>query len=128
MKTAGYRIALAFAVAFFCVGLPYWRIPYSEVALPHSLPATGLFAVALTALVLVATRALPYWRAVWLATAAVPAAVFARVLFEGLRDPTSHNLWPLELIIVTPVGFACALVGTLFGALIAAPPVRRGGV
>lgn len=116
-------------MAFLCVGIPYWLIPYREVALPHALPAPGLVVVGLAALMLVVLRTLPFWRATWLAAAAVPAAVFARVVFDGVRDPTSHNLWPLELIIVTPLGFACALAGAVVGALLAMPPAgfHRGG-
>ncbi len=41
--------------------------------------------------------------------AVIPAVVLSRVIFEGLSDPTSHNLWPFELIIAVIAGYAVAL-------------------
>src|SRR5688500_11230611 len=32
----------------------------------------------------------------------VPVAVLARVVVDAAKDPTSHNLWPLEFIIAAP--------------------------
>jgi hypothetical protein len=45
--------------------------------------------------------------------------VIARVIVETSQDPTSHNLWPLELIIASAVGLAVSLVGSLAGGLLA---------
>lgn len=42
------------------------------------------------------------WRGGWRTAAAVPALVMAfvvlRIVFDVARDPTSHNLWPFELL------------------------------
>jgi hypothetical protein len=42
------------------------------------------------------------WRGAWRLAAAVPAAVMAfvvlRILWDGFLDPTSHNLWPFEIL------------------------------
>lgn len=42
------------------------------------------------------------WRGAWRLAAAVPAAMMAfvvlRILFGVARDPTSHNLWPFEIL------------------------------
>ena len=42
------------------------------------------------------------WRGVWRAAAAVPLAgmafVVARIGVDTARDPTSHNLWPFEIL------------------------------
>jgi len=49
-------------------------------------------------------RALLRWRGGWRMVAAVPAAlmgfVIARVLVGVSIDPTSHNLWPFEILMV----------------------------
>jgi hypothetical protein len=56
---------------------------------------------------LVASLALPAWglwrwRGGWRAAAAVPVVVMAfivlRILIDAARDPTSHNLWPFEIV------------------------------
>ncbi|MGE3977920.1 MAG: hypothetical protein AB7F94_10075, partial [Nitrospira sp.] len=43
------------------------------------------------------------WHGAWRMAAAVPAAIMAfvvlRIVVDGLRDPTSHNLFPFEILI-----------------------------
>lgn len=52
------------------------------------------------------------WRGGWRVAAAIPAAVMvfivARIVVDGVRDPTSHNLWPLEILL-----WAVASLGVL---------------
>ena len=43
--------------------------------------------------------------------ASAPAAVAVRVFVEIILDPTSHNLWPFEIVIAAATGFACAAAG-----------------
>ena len=50
--------------------------------------------------------------------ASVPAAVLARVAVETTLDPTSHNLWPFELVIAGFVGGFCAGLGMLGGLVV----------
>ena len=42
------------------------------------------------------------WRGLWRAAAAAPALLMAfvvlRIVADGARDPTSHNLWPFEVL------------------------------
>ena len=42
------------------------------------------------------------WRGGWRVAAAVPALIVAfvvlRIVVDTARDPTSHNLWPFELL------------------------------
>jgi hypothetical protein len=110
----------AFLACFLAVGMPYWLIPYREVNLPDALYAPGLAVVALAALVLRQRGAATFRSAVLVSAGAVPAAVFARVLVEGALDPTSHNLWPFEILIGAVLGSACAAGGALIGLLLGA--------
>ncbi len=59
------------------------------------------------------------WRGGWRIAAAAPAAlmtfVVLRIMFETARDPTSHNLWPFEIL----------QAGTLSAAVIAVLLVAR---
>jgi hypothetical protein len=41
----------------------------------------------------------------------------ARVVVDTTRDPTSHNLWPFELVIAFLVGLAGTVPGTLIGSV-----------
>jgi len=104
-------------VAFFATGIPYWQIPYATLSLPDSLIGVGLLVVSVVAAV---TRAFAKGRllsVIFVVGAAVPCAVFARVVVDGMRDPTSHNLWPIELVIATVLGLIASSAGALIGSL-----------
>jgi hypothetical protein len=109
--------AAAWLVAFLAVGLPYWSIPYGSVNLPNALPILGLLVVAGSALYLVASRRQSFGMATGILATTVPAAVMARVIVEVAGDPTSHNLWPFELIIAGVSGVVVAGMGAGIGAL-----------
>jgi hypothetical protein len=121
MQALGDRAALliGFLAGFLSVGIPYWIIPYQKLGLPDAIIGFGLVVVALAALLLRARRVAPIWKTTLIVGASVPAVVLSRALVEGLIDPTSHNLWPFELVIALPIGFAAALIGAVAGTLLA---------
>ncbi|HEY1267447.1 MAG TPA: hypothetical protein VGH16_09340 [Candidatus Binatia bacterium] len=116
----GSKILLvaAFVVPFFAVGIPYWPIPYSKVSLPDSLYGIGLIVVFLAAVACRYLAAVRFRSATLSAGASVPGAVMARVIYETAIDPTSHNLWPFELVIAAGVGFSLSLMGSLVGGFL----------
>ena len=120
---SGTVLALAFAGSFLAVGFRYWQIPYAQVSLPDAVWGVALVLVAgLAALprILYATR---LWRTTLIVGASVPAAVLARVVYDTASDPTSHNLWPFEIILAAGPGLAAAFIGAFAGGLFA----RRSG-
>lgn len=54
------------------------------------------------------------WRGAWRIVAAAPivamAFVAGRILLDTARDPTSHNLWPFEILIAGGAGLALLAV------------------
>jgi hypothetical protein len=54
------------------------------------------------------------WRGGWRLAAALPVAVMAfvvgRIVVDTSRDPTSHNLWPLEIILSGAAGVGLIVV------------------
>ena len=112
-----YGLSGAFIVSFFAVGASYWLIPYNKINLPDALMGPGLFVVSFSTLLLRSYGA-PFWRLTAIMGGSVPAAVFARVIADGMNDPTAHNLWPLEVIIAMLLGFVCAFAGSVAGSLV----------
>jgi len=105
----------SFLVGFLVVGVPYWRIPYNKATSAAVMGGAILIGViALIARVLIEAR---FLRVVLVLAAAVPAAVMARVVVDTTRDPTSHNLWPFELVIAFAAGLAGTAPGTLLGSV-----------
>ena len=105
-----------FAMAFFAVGVPYWQIPYSKLNVPDAVLGAGLLAVAAAAALARVYSGRHFFRVIAVIGSSVPAVVIARVVLDGLRDSTTHNLWPLEVAIAALVGAAAALAGGLLGS------------
>lgn len=101
---------LAFVVPVIAVGTTYWARPYAELQLPSALLWWPVLLVFFGA---VATRLAGAGFAVsgLVPGAALPAVVAIRVLVDAASDPTTHNLWPLELLIAGALGFGAALLG-----------------
>lgn len=110
---------IAFVAVFFLVGLPYWRIPYASASLPNSLWGPALLVVLAAPVAVLLLSKNTFARTAGVIGLAVPALVMARVLVETFQDPTSHNLWPFELVIASAVGLAVASVGSLAGLAVA---------
>ena len=106
----------AFLAGFLAIGLPYWLIPYDRVSLPNTLYGMGLIVVTLAAGVARAFGKTHFLTAMLVVGATVPAAVIVRVAVETSGDPTSHNLWPFEVIIALVVGITSASMGALAGS------------
>jgi hypothetical protein len=110
-------LAIAFVAGLLAVGVPYWQLPYSEVSLPDTLISPSLLVVVLAAAVARAIGKCHFIPTLIVAGSAVPAAVMGRVLVDTLQDPTSHNLWPFELIIAAGVGLLASTGGALLGSI-----------
>lgn len=106
-----------FAVAFLATGVPYWLIPYNKLSLPDAVIGAGLIVVVAAAAAARVYSGKPFMRVVTVMGLTVPAAVVARVVFDGVRNLTTHNLWPIEMLIAILIGSAAALVGALLGSL-----------
>ncbi|HEX9408800.1 MAG TPA: hypothetical protein VGA23_04040 [Methylomirabilota bacterium] len=116
VKPRSLGLLWSFLVGFLVVGVPYWRIPYNKATSSAVMGGAVLIGViALIARVLIEAR---FSRVVLVLAAAVPAAVMARVVVDTMRDPTSHNLWPFELVIAFMVGLAGTVPGTLLGSVL----------
>lgn len=114
---AAFWLVAAFVISFFAVGLPYWQIPYAKVSLPSTLYGTSLLVVGVLAAAARAIGKTCILTVILAVGAAVPAPILARITVETAQDPTSHNLWPLEVIIAAVIGVLCASAGALVGSL-----------
>ena len=135
MKTRNAIVlAVSFLFLFFAIGLPYWQVPYAQVALPDTLYDYELAAVFLLAglLRMLGSKRPHFLLTVAFTGIAAPAAVMVRVVRDTSVDPTSHNLWPFEVAIAVAVGFSVAMVGALLGSLVSwginRATSNRGGI
>lgn len=118
MTRSRWWLLATFLVLLVIIGVPLWRIPYSQVSLPDALLTPGLLGVTAGALLLRAKAMVTRQSAFLTAGSAVPAAVVLRVIVETVADPTSHNLWPFEVVIASIVGMVAAGAGVLLARLV----------
>lgn len=106
------RVLAAVVAGLLACGIPLWPIPYREVSMPgNPAPGTWLFLGTLAG-ILAGYLLRPGLRWPVLAvTAGFILAVMGRIEVETSRDPTSHNLWPFEVVIVAGFGLAAGLLG-----------------
>ena len=107
-------LAMALVLPVIAVGATYWPQPYNSAG--TQLPSALLWwPVVLVFFGAVASRlAGAGFLASWLvAGAPLAIVVMVRVLRDTAADPTSHNLWPLELINAGTLGWGAALLGAL---------------
>jgi hypothetical protein len=104
-----------FLAAWVAVAVPYVSIPHGKVDLPDALLNTGLVVVAAAAALTRVFSGRRSARVAWTIGAAVPTVVAMRVVSDTMRDPTSHNLWPFEIVIAMVLGGAAAAAGALIG-------------
>lgn len=115
-------LGLAFLAGFLAVGLDYWRIPYAALSLPSAIPDSGLAVVAIAAALS---------RAVGDASVADhghrrrfgPGRDRGAIIHDVARDATTHNLWPLEIVLAAGPGCLAALAGAIVVGVLA--PRRR---
>jgi hypothetical protein len=113
-----WMVATVF-LGFIAGGLPFWPVPYYSIDLskPEFLGqwiVAGIIAGGIPA----ALSNLSMHRSAALLGAGFGMAVLARVLFETIQDPTTHNLWPFEVAISVAVGLLAGIAGTLLVYLV----------
>lgn len=108
-------LAAAFGVSLLAFGLPFWSLSYQQAQRWSSLMELGVIVTALAACGLRLLNLERSWRIVLVVGSAVPLADIARVFMDTARDPTSHNLWPFEVVMMAFIGYFWAGVGTLVG-------------
>lgn len=109
---------LAFCAGTVIAGWQHWMRATAQTDPTDTLVGPGLAALGVIAALLVVSRAASGGRAFLLMSACLPAAVMALVVVDGWEDPSSHNLWPLELVFAFVVGVVPVLGGVLLGLLL----------
>jgi hypothetical protein len=109
---------LGLVVPAAAIGTTYWTTPYSDLELPSSLVGFGLVVLAVSALLLRGGTDTPFWAAWSFPAASAPAVVLLRIFVDTTNDPTSHNLWPFEVVIAVVVGGVVSALGFALGELV----------
>lgn len=106
------RLVVSTLAGLLACGLPLWPIPYREVSMPgNPSTATWLLLGALAGLLAGHLLRQRKRNAILAVAGGFVLAVLLRVAVETARDPTSHNLWPFEVVIAGGIGLMAATIG-----------------
>ena len=65
-------------------------------------------------LIALSAIAIANWKGIWRILAAIPiigiVGAAIKIFIDGSANPTSHNLWPFEILIVGGIGFLFLLI------------------
>jgi hypothetical protein len=111
-------LGFVFIAAFVGSGLPFWLTPYARIG-EQTWAIAALVVVLPLAAGLRLTGVAGLLATVTILPAAMLAANAVRIAVDTGVDPTSHNLWPLELILTLVAGLVAAVAGYVIGMLIA---------
>jgi len=109
--------AMCLAGSFLSSGIPWWLAPYNRFTFSHPAAILGFLAFVGLAAWFAGGTELGFGRTVLAAGVAVPAAVMVRVVVDTAKDPTSHNLWPFEVVFTGVFAFGLAAGAALLGLL-----------
>ena len=110
-----YQIIL---VGLIAGGISYWFNPYNRPLFGISIFTIMVISTFIGSFFLTILLIEKPYKIALLATLGVILAVIARIIFDGIMDPTSHNLAPFEIIICGSITIISTLVGAYFALLI----------
>lgn len=110
------KILLVFGLGFLVAALTYWTLPYEALdLLGNGVALRWAMYSAIISLIAHLRHQLLSGRVAFWIGAGFLTAVSLRIIFDVLKDSSTHTLWPLELLIVLLVTFIPAfLVGMIF--------------
>ncbi|MFD2200395.1 hypothetical protein [Shivajiella indica] len=105
--------------AFTVAALTHWTIPYGDLGwIENGLALRWILYSILISLIVHLRLNILSGKAAFLIASGFLTAVVLRIVFESLKNATSHNLWPLEMVLVFGITFIPAfLVGILFKSI-----------
>jgi uncharacterized membrane protein YfcA len=100
-------------------GVLHWTVPYGEVDYTSARYLTTWVIIAVIAgfLGVILLRKSTKHSTI-LVTTGFLLAVMLRVIYDGIQDPTSHNLFPFELLITMVIVLPPALIGAWVGNML----------
>ena len=106
------RTVITVLAGILACGLPLWPIAYKDVSIGSNPSTRVWFALGALAGFVGGWLLKPKLRRPILAvTFGFALAVCGRVEVETSRDPTSHNLWPFEVVIAAFYGCVASSIG-----------------
>ena len=125
-KDLNAKTFTVFGLSFVVAALTHWTIPYGELNYIENifLLRWVLYSGLISLIGYLKFKQMAGKVAIWVASGFM-ISVFFRMIFDLLRDGTSHNLWPFELFLTFGLTFIPAfIVGFIYRLIQGAQKVR----
>ncbi len=113
LRWYGLRIVLATIAG----GIVYWPLDYNQIKIGSLAWPWGL-ATFIIAAILSERDLQPTLLSGAACAFGVPLAVILRVIVDVSGDPTSHNLWPFEVVLAAMISLPSGVLGAILGRLV----------
>ena len=112
-------VLLIILVGIMAGGLSYWFNPYNEMSLLgisiYKLMGAGAFLGSLSLTLILNEKP---WKIALLITTGIIIGIMCRIIFDGINDSSTHNLFPFEIIIALFITVPSAFIGSYLSLLI----------
>jgi|MDSY01.1.fsa_nt_gb hypothetical protein len=112
-------VLLIILVGIMAGGLSYWFNPYNEMSLfgisIYKLMSAGAFLGSLSLTLILNEKP---WKIALLITSGIIIGIMCRIIFDGINDSSTHNLFPFEIIIALFITVPSAFIGSYLSLLI----------
>jgi hypothetical protein len=109
--------AVVASICALAIAVPYWSADYADVE-GSGLGTFGAPAAAILGVAALALTGLHLGHKLEIAIALcvpAPLVVVGRVLIDTASDPTTHSLWPVEIVLAIGISLPPVLAGILIG-------------
>lgn len=112
-------VILIILVGIMAGGLSYWFNPYNELSLLgisiYKLMGAGAFLGSLSLTLILNEKP---WKIALLITTGIIIGIMCRIIFDGINDSSTHNLFPFEIIAALFISVPSAFIGSYLSVLI----------
>ena len=99
-------------------GSVYWPIKIKDLETTHFYMTIWMISIMAFAAIANVVMGLDWKKTIVSCGLTLPTVTFIKIVIDFFIDPTSHSLWPFEIIIVFITGFLQANLGFIIGLVI----------
>lgn len=104
-------------ISVLTAGIPIWFTSYHTFTNTKIIRVSAILTLLLSLFVTLITKD-QYKKIFYTIVAGFIIATFIKIIIDSIPDPSTHNLWPFEIIYYTMMAFLAALIGVGVGFVI----------
>lgn len=111
------RAIIGFVIAFFAIGIPWWSMPYLQIEPTSPAIVPGEMLLVLLTAWAAAQPGASLRGVLALMGMVLPLVDIVSIIHDTAIDPTTHNLAPIEVVMMAVFGLMMVVPGLILGLL-----------